>query len=116
MSNSSSSTQSLPVGTESQDAKNSAMVMWLSSIFFGIFSGLLFSFMLRSDAYVQSQAKEAINWGVTILVLTIGVLMILGSSVLPAVALLNMLFALMGAIASSIGAKFAIPMSLRLLK
>lgn len=106
----------LPLVTESKDAKNSAMVMWLTSIFFGIFSGLLFSFMLRSEPYVQSQAKEAINWGVTMLVLTIVILMIFGAAVLPVVVLLNMLFALMGAIASSIGAKFAVPMTVRLLK
>lgn len=113
---SSSHTSQLPVATESKDAKNSAMVMWLSSIFFGIFSGLLFSFMLRSEPYVQSQAKEAINWGVTMLVLTIVILMIFGAAVIPVVLLLNMLFALMGAIASSIGAKFAVPMTVRLLK
>ncbi len=111
-----SHTSHLPLVTESKDAKNSAMVMWLTSIFFGIFSGLLFSFMLRSEPYVQSQAKEAINWGVTMLVLTIVILMIFGAAVLPVVALLNMLFALMGAIASSIGAKFAVPMTVRLLK
>lgn len=111
-----SHTSHLPLVTESKDAKNSAMVMWLTSIFFGIFSGLLFSFMLRSEPYVQSQAKEAINWGVTMLVLTIVILMIFGAAVLPVVVLLNMLFALMGAIASSIGAKFAVPMTVRLLK
>ena len=113
---SNSQTSHLPLATESKDAKNSAMVMWLTSIFFGIFSGLLFSFMLRSEPYVQSQAKEAINWGVTMLVLSIIVLMIFGAAVLPVVVLLNMLFALMGAIASSIGAKFAVPMTVRLLK
>ena len=111
-----SHTSHLPLVTESKDAKNSAMVMWLTSIFFGIFSGLLFSFMLRSEPYVQSQAKEAINWGVTMLVLTIVILMIFGTAVLPVLVLLNMLFALMGAIASSIGAKFAVPMTVRLLK
>ena len=113
---SSSHTSQLPLATEYKDAKNSAMVMWLTSIFFGIFSGLLFSFMLRSEPYVQSQAKEAINWGVTMLVLTIVILMIFGAAVIPVVLLLNMLFALMGAIASSIGAKFAVPMTVRLLK
>ena len=113
---SSSHTSQLPLDTESKDAKNSAMVMWLTSIFFGIFSGLLFSFMLRGEPYVQSQAKEAINWGVTMLVLTIVILMIFGAAVIPVVLLLNMLFALMGAIASSIGAKFAVPMTVRLLK
>jgi|SaaInl59LU_5_DNA_1037362.scaffolds.fasta_scaffold06371_3 uncharacterized Tic20 family protein len=113
---SSSHASQLPLATESKDAKNSAMVMWLTSIFFGIFSGLLFSFMLRSEPYVQSQAKEAINWGVTMLVLTIVILMIFGAAVIPVVLLLNMLFALMGAIASSIGAKFAVPMTVRLLK
>lgn len=113
---SSSQTSQLPLATESKDAKNSAMVMWLTSIFFGIFSGLLFSFMLRSEPYVQAQAKEAINWGVTMLVLAIVILMVFGSAILPVVVLLNMLFALMGAIATSIGAKFAVPMSVRLLK
>lgn len=72
--------------------------------------------MLRGEPYVQSQAKEAINWGVTMLVLTIVILMIFGAAVIPVVLLLNMLFALMGAIASSIGAKFAVPMTVRLLK
>ena len=50
------------------------------------------------------------------LVLAIGVLSILGSQLLPLILLLNMLFALMGAIATSVGANFNVPMSLRLLK
>ena len=114
------SSPTLALTTESADAKNTAMVMWLLSGVFGVLAGLLFAFMQRSEPYVQAQAKECINWGITVLLaIIVGNLLLtslLGWAVTPLVVIANALFALMGAIASSTGIAFSVPLKLRLLK
>ncbi|MCP3428396.1 DUF4870 domain-containing protein [Opacimonas viscosa] len=113
---SSEQTSHFHVETQSKDAQNTAMVMWLASIFLGVFAGLIFSFMQKEQAYIQTQAKEAINWGITLIVGLVVTSVLFGSAIMFALILLNLLFAVMGAIASSTGANFSIPLSLRLWK
>ena len=110
------SSPALASTTDSKDAKNTAMVMWLVSSVFGVIAGLVFAFMQKSEPYVQSQAKECINWGITVLVALIVGSVIFGEMVMPFIAIANLLFALMGAIASSSGLGFTVPLKLRLLK
>lgn len=102
--------------TDSTDAKNTAMVMWLMSSVLGVIAGLLFAFMQRSEPYVQAQAKECMNWGITVLVVLIVGAIVFSASIMPFIAIANVLFALMGAIATSTGLSFSVPLKLRLLK
>ena len=42
------------VATQSKDAKNTSMVMWLASVFLGVFAGLIFGFMVQMFVYKHS--------------------------------------------------------------
>ncbi|MET1218574.1 MAG: DUF4870 domain-containing protein [Glaciecola sp.] len=104
------------VATQSKDAKNTSMVMWLASVFLGVFAGLIFGFMQKEQPYVQQQAKQAINFGITLLIASVVVSVLFGTAFLTVLGLVNVLFALMGAIATSQGANYVVPVSLKLLK
>ncbi len=107
----------------SQDQKNLAMLLWIGTIFFGFIPGLIV-YLIKSDpntdAYVRNQAKEALNWSITaIFGYLIGFVLtfvLIGVLVLVAVGLLNLVFSIMGAVASSNGRAFRTPMTIRLLK
>ena len=68
------STEPMPVDSPpSQDSKNLALLCWIGSALLGFIPGLAFYLVKKDDAYVQDQAKEALNWGITfLLVLIVG--------------------------------------------
>lgn len=110
-----------PVSSEpSQDSKNLALLCWLGSTVFSFIPGLLFYLMKKDDAYVQDQAKESLNWGITFVLLLIAgnalLFVLLGFLVIPAVWLCHLLFCIMGAVAASDGKPFRVPFALRLIK
>ena len=100
------STPAVSMTTDSTDAKNTAMVMWLMSSVMGVMAGLLFAFMQRSEPYVQAQARECINWGITVLVVLIIGSIVFSTSIVPFIAIANVLFALMGGHCYLNGLKF----------
>lgn len=64
-----------------QDSTNIALLNWLGCLFFGFIPPLIIMLVKKDDAYVQTQAKEALNWSITFVVAYIGlwiVAMILG--------------------------------------
>ena len=103
-----------------QDSKNLATIMWVLTIFFGFIPSLIFYLIKDDDAYVKDQAKEALNWSITtILAYVAGVILsiiLIGVLVLLAVGILHLGFCIMGAIATSSGKSFRVPLTLRLLK
>ena len=107
-------------GAVSQDSKNMALVMWLVSIPLGFLSGLLFYLLKKDDAYVHDQAKEALNWSITaVIVYAVGFVLtfiLIGVLVLFALAICHLVFCIMGAVAASAGKPFRVPVALRLLK
>lgn len=111
---------SIPEQPPSQDSKNLALLCWIGSALLGFIPGLAFYLVKKDDAYVQDQAKEALNWGITfILLLIVGkILMIIlvGFLVVGAAWLCNLLFCIMGAVAASDGKTFRVPFALRLIK
>ncbi|WP_201535282.1 DUF4870 domain-containing protein [Psychrobacter ciconiae] len=55
-----------------QDSKNLALLNWLGCLFFGFIPPLILFLVKKDDAYVQSQAKEALNWSITFFLTYIG--------------------------------------------
>ncbi len=104
----------------SQDSKNMALVMWLITIPLGFLSGLLFYLLKKDDAYVQDQAKEALNWSITaVIAYIVGFVLtfvLIGVLVMFALGICHLVFCIMGAIAASSGKPFRVPFTLRLLK
>jgi uncharacterized Tic20 family protein len=108
------------VGAVSQDSKNIALLTWIGTLFFGFIPGLIFYLVKKDDAYVQEQAKEALNWSITAMmgyaisfVLTFVLIGILG---FMALGLCHLVFCILGAVATSNGKDFKVPFAIRLIK
>ncbi|HZN26284.1 MAG TPA: DUF4870 domain-containing protein [Burkholderiales bacterium] len=103
-----------------QDSRNIAVLIWIGTIFLGFIPGLIIYLVKKDDAYVQEQAKEALNWSITAIVGYIaGVILtfvLIGALVLLAVGICHLVFCIMGAIATSKGESFRVPFALRLIK
>jgi uncharacterized protein len=104
----------------SQDAKNIALLTWIGTIFFGFIPGLIVYLVKKDDAYIQDQAKEALNWSITAMigyaisfVLTFVLIGLLG---FMALGLCQLVFCIMGAVATSNGKDFKVPFAIRLIK
>jgi uncharacterized Tic20 family protein len=104
----------------SQESKNLALLCWLGSTLLAFIPGLAFYLAKKDDAYVQDQAKEALNWGITfVLMLIVGnilTIILVGFLVIIAVWLCHIVFCVMGAVAVSDGKPFRVPFALRLIK
>jgi len=108
------------MATPTQDSKNIALLVWIGTIFFSFVPGLIIYLIKNDDAYALDQAKEALNWSITALIgyfaATILMIILIGVLVLWAVGLCNLVFCVMGAIATSKGETFRVPFALRLIK
>ena len=107
-------------GVVSQDDKNLGLIIWLATFFFGFIPGLGFYLLKKDSAYVQDQAKEALNWSITAMIgyLAGGILtfILIGVVVIFVVGVAHLVFCIMGAIAASSGKPFRVPFALRLIK
>lgn len=97
-----------------------AILIWILTIFFGFIPGLIFFLTKKDDAYVQDQAKEALNWSITATVVYVAGLILsvilIGFLVIAAVGIAQLVFCIMGAIATSNGKEFRVPFAVRLIK
>ncbi|WP_347332767.1 DUF4870 domain-containing protein [Marinimicrobium locisalis] len=108
------------VTTTDQDEKNIALITWITTIFFGFIPGLIFYLVKKDSAYIQDQAKEALNWSITALFAYIGAIIltviIIGAFLIPIIGVVHLIFCIMGAVATSKGDAFRVPFALRLIK
>jgi uncharacterized Tic20 family protein len=102
------------------DSKNIGLIIWILTLFFGFIPGLIFYLAKKDDAYIQDQAKEALNWSITATIGYIaGVILtfvLVGIFVTFAVGICHLVFCIMGAIAASSGKEYRAPFALRLIK
>ena len=103
-----------------QDSKNTALLVWIGTIFFGFIPGLILFLVKKDDAYVYDQSKEALNWSITAAIAYFaGVILtfiFVGIFLIIAVGICHLVFCIMGAVAVSKGAPFRVPFTLRLIK
>ena len=103
-----------------QDQKNIGLLLWILTLFFGFIPGLIFFLTKKDDAYVYDQAKEALNWSITVILGYVAgmilMLVLIGFLVIMAVGIAHLVFCIMGAIAASSGKPFRVPFALRLIK
>lgn len=104
----------------SQDSKNMGLLIWLGTLFFGFIPGLILYLVKKDDAYVQEQAKEALNWSITFIIGYIAgmilSMIVVGVLVIIAICIAQLVFCIMGAVACSSGKPFRVPYTLRLIK
>ena len=104
----------------SNDDKNIATVTHLGGTVFSFIPGLLVWILKKDDsAYIADQAKEALNFQITVLIASfiasILIWLIIGLALLPIIWLVNIVFCIIAAIASSKGETYRYPLCLRLI-
>jgi uncharacterized Tic20 family protein len=100
-----------------QDAKNLSLLIWLGTIFFGFLPSLIVFLIKKDDAYVLDQSREALNWSITAILITVILcITIVGLFVVWLVPIINFIFGVLGVVATSSGKPFRVPFALRLIK
>ena len=109
-----------PVATSDQDEKNMALITWVLTLFFGFIPSLIIYLIKKDSAYIQDQAKEALNWSITAIfgyiIAFILTFIVIGLLLLPIIGICHLIFCIMGAIATSKGNAFRAPFAIRLIK
>lgn len=104
----------------SQDSKNIALLTWIGTIIFGFVPSLVVYLIKKDDPYVFDQAKETLNWSITVFIgYMAGVIlsmMLIGVLVFVIVGIANLIVCIMGAVACSDGKYFRVPFAVRLIK
>ena len=111
---------STEISVPSSDDKNIATVTHLGGTVFSFIPGLLVWILKKDDsAYIADQAKEALNFQITVLIAQFiaGVLAIIliGFLFMGIIWLLNVVFCIIAAITSSKGVTYRYPICLRLI-
>ncbi|MCL2310692.1 MAG: DUF4870 domain-containing protein [Proteobacteria bacterium] len=118
-----SETDSQSTNNVSSDDRNLAMLAHLLGIITG-FIGSLVIWLIHKDkpekAFVNEQAKEALNFQITITLLWIIAFVcsfiVVGIFLMPIIILLNLIFCILAGIAASGGKDYRYPFAVRLIK
>jgi uncharacterized Tic20 family protein len=104
----------------SQDSKNIVLLIWLGSIIFSFVPSLVFYLIKKEDAYIQEQAKEALNWSITsffaYIICFILAFAFIGFILMLVLAVVHLVFCIMGAVAGSNGQAYRAAFNIRLIK
>lgn len=104
-----------------KDECNLAMLAHLLGIFSG-FVGPLVLWLVKRDAdgFVAEQAREALNFQITIAIALVASIMLkvilIGILLVPLLFVVNFIFCILGAISASKGRSYQYPLALRLVK
>lgn len=114
------STEASTILVPSNDDKNIATVTHLGGTVFSFIPGLLVWILKKDDStYIADQAKEALNFQISILIASfiasILIWLIVGFVLLPIIWIANVVFCIIAAIASSKGETYRYPLCLRLI-
>jgi uncharacterized protein len=106
--------------TPSNDNKNIATITHLGGTVFSVFPALIVWVLKKDDnAYVGEQAKEALNFQITVLMAQFiaGLLtfILIGFVMLPIIWLANITICIIAAIATSKGGTYRYPLTVRLI-
>ncbi len=103
----------------SPNDKNIAVLTHLGGIFFGFIPALVVWLLKKDDAFVGEQAREALNFQVTVLIgyVIAWVLawVLVGFLLLPAIYVANLVLCIVAAVNASKGVDYRYPLALRLI-
>lgn len=106
--------------TVSQESKNTALLIWIGTIFLGFIPSLIVYLVKKDDAYILDQSKEALNWSITLFIAyvvgSITTVILIGFVILIILGICHLVFCIMGAVGASNGDTFRVPFALRLIK
>jgi len=107
------------IETPNKDSKNTAVLIWIGTLFLGFIPGLIVYLVKKDDAYILDQAKEALNWSITAAIGYVAAMiltfLLIGFLVFVALGICHLVFCVLGAIGASNGKAFRVPFALRLI-
>lgn len=111
-----------PAAGSNSDDRNIALITHLSGIIFGFIVPLVV-WLIHKDrgdkAYLVEQAKEALNFQITILIgyviCWVLAFILIGALLLPLLWIVNLVFCILAAMAVSKGGSYRYPFALRLI-
>jgi uncharacterized protein len=105
----------------SSDEKNISTITHLAGTVFSFIPALIVWLLKKDDsAYVASQAKEALNFQITVAIAmfvsgSVLTWLLIGFAIMPIVWLANIVFCIIAAISTSKGEDYRYPIALRLI-
>ncbi|ROH85822.1 DUF4870 domain-containing protein [Pseudomethylobacillus aquaticus] len=104
----------------SSDDKNIVVLTHLGGILFCFLPGLIVWLLKKDDnAYIAEQAREALNFQISLLiayaVCWVLMFILIGFLLMPMLWLVNLLFSILAAVATSKGENYRYPLALRLI-
>jgi len=109
-----------PVGTDNSEERTMALLAHLLGIVTGFLGPLIIFLVVTDKPYAKAQAKEALNFQITMLIGWIigGVLsiIVIGFLVMAAVGIYALIMAIIATMAASRGEDYRYPIALRLVK
>lgn len=110
-----------PSGQSSKDARMWAMLCHLLAIFTGFIAPLVIWLIKKDeDPFVNSQGKEALNFQITVAIAMVIAWLLcfacVGVFLVPAVAIVDIVFCIIATIKVNGGQDYRYPLSLRLIK
>lgn len=109
-----------PVKSSKSEDNTLAILAHILGIVVGFIGPLVIYLIKPEEGYVKNQAKEALNFQITI---TIGYIIgwiltviLIGGLIVAALAVVNLIFCIMGAMAASKGEEYKYPFAIRLVK
>lgn len=105
---------SSPISTE---AKNWAALLYVLTLFFSFLPGLVVFLCKKDDEFVFSAGKEALNWSITLLLLSsvLAWIPVLGWILAGLLYLSNLVCCILAALNASKGLRYRFPFALRLI-
>ena len=109
------------VGTSpSSEDRNLAMLAHLLGIFGFIPSLVIWLIKKDTSAFIAQEAKEALNFQITIAIgyaiCWVLIFVIIGGLLMPLLIIVNLVFCILAAVATSKGQTYRYPLALRLIK
>ncbi|WP_255991177.1 DUF4870 domain-containing protein [Chitinolyticbacter albus] len=129
-----SEVQPVPPSQPSNDSTTFAVLAWLGLLlpFIGFVAPLLVLLTQKEDDLAQSHSKEALNWIITVLLVVIPawilvsilvfipvlgwILVVVIQLALLALAIVSLVFLILGAVNASKGLHYRLPFNIRLIK
>lgn len=101
----------------SNEAKNLAVLVYVLTLFFSFLPGLIAYFCKRDNEFVFLSAKEALNWSITVLLLSclLGWIPVLGWILAGLLYVSNLVCCILAAVSASKGLLYRFPFAFRLI-
>lgn len=109
-----------PVKSSKSEDNTLAILAHVLGIVVGFVGPLVIYLVKPEEGYVRNQAKEALNFQITVaigyIIGSILMVIFIGTIILAAVGVVNLIFCIMAAMAVSKGEDYKYPFALRLIK